>query len=106
MDEIKTLLQQYKWVVEKLEKINSYYSKIEKYDKVSEELNKVKKELEKEKKENLNNKRIIQMLNYSLVKLNNMEICRECDWEWWWEDWQWWWWVCEKCGGTWFIEIK
>lgn len=105
MNEIQILLQQYKWVVEKLEFINKNYNELQEFSKIKEELKNTKKELEKQKdiNKNLWNDRCLLM---SLLKqFNKIEICKECNWVWGFNNWydgH----PCDTCKWTWVIHLN
>lgn len=106
MNEIQTLLQQYKWVIDKLELVNKKYNELQEFDKIKEELRKVKRNLEQQIKDNQVLRNNISLLMTILKTVNNIEICKQCNWHWWWEDWEWWWWMCDICWWTWYLEKK
>ena len=106
MNELQQLLEQYKWIVNKLEKINRNYDNIEKYEKLLNDYKKLKNEYEGEKSKN----KYIQDMNKTLMliikKFNWIEICKQCNWEWGFNDWHWGCLICKECEWTWIIINK
>lgn len=104
MNEIQILLQQYKWVVEKLEFINKNYNELQEFSKIKEELENTKKELEKQKNINTNLLNDNQLLISLLRQFNKIEICKECNWVWCFDIWYGEGWPCDTCKWTWVHE--